>query len=154
MKRNLLLSTLLLASASMAAQGFDGSFDGPWETCYPDGKTAVGTQPKGWMASSVCKNFIITMKKELVEADADRIGNEDGHSVRMWNDYVGMFGIGATAPGYITLGKAWAYGDVSNVGTPEDTSDGGAYGGVAFTSRPDSLAFFAILRIFSSSKSK
>ena len=27
MKRNLLLSTLLLASASMAAQGFDGSFD-------------------------------------------------------------------------------------------------------------------------------
>ena len=35
-------------------------------------------------------------------------------------------GIGATAPGYITLGKAWAYGDVSNVGTPEDTSDGGA----------------------------
>ena len=83
MKRNLLLSTLLLASASMAAQGFDGSFDGPWETCYPDGKTAVGTQPKGWMASSVCKNFIITMKKELVEADADRIGNEDGHSVRM-----------------------------------------------------------------------
>ena len=111
MKRNLLLSTLLLASASMAAQGFDGSFDGPWETCYPDGKTAVGTQPKGWMASSVCKNFIITMKKELVEADADRIGNEDGHSVRMWNDYVGMFGIGATAPGYITLGKAWAYGD-------------------------------------------
>ena len=53
MKRNLLLSTLLLASASMAAQGFDGSFDEPWETCYPDGKTAVGTQPKGWMASSV-----------------------------------------------------------------------------------------------------
>ena len=40
MKRNLLLSTLLLASASMAAQGFDGSFDEPWETCYPDGKTA------------------------------------------------------------------------------------------------------------------
>lgn len=61
MKRNLLLSTLLLASASMAAQGFDGSFDEPWETCYPDGKTAVGTQPKGWMASSVCKNFIITI---------------------------------------------------------------------------------------------
>lgn len=57
MKRNLLLSTLLLASASMAAQGFDGSFDEPWETCYPDGKTAVGTQPKGWMASSVCKKL-------------------------------------------------------------------------------------------------
>lgn len=128
MKRNLLLSTLLLASASMAAQGFDGSFDEPWETCYPDGKTAVGTQPKGWMASSVCKNFIITITEELVAPDTDRMEEVNGHSVKMWNNYVGMFGIGATAPGYITLGTSWAYGDVTNVGKPEDTSDGGSYG--------------------------
>ena len=143
MKRNLLLSTLLLASASMAAQGFDGSFDEPWETCYPDGKTAVGTQPKGWMASSVCKNFIITITEELVAPDADRMEEGNGHSVKMWNNYVGMLGIGATAPGYITLGTSWAYGDVTNVGKPEDTSDGGSYGGIEFTSRPDSLVFYA-----------
>ena len=143
MKRNLLLSTLLLASASMAAQGFDGSFDEPWETCYPDGKTAVGTQPKGWMASSVCKNFIITITEELVAPDTDRMEEVNGHSVKMWNNYVGMFGIGATAPGYITLGTSWAYGDVTNVGKPEDTSDGGSYGGIEFTSRPDSLVFYA-----------
>ena len=37
MKRNLLLSTLLLASASMAAQGFDGSFNEPWELVIPMG---------------------------------------------------------------------------------------------------------------------
>lgn len=85
MKRNLLLSTLLLASASMAAQGFDGSFDEPWETCYPDGKTAVGTQPKDWMASSVCKNFIITITEELVAPDTDRMEEVNGHSVKMWN---------------------------------------------------------------------
>lgn len=143
MKRNLLLSTLLLASASMTAQGFDGSFDEPWETCYPDGKTAVGTQPKGWMASSVCKNFIITITEELVAPDTDRMEEVNGHSVKMWNNYVGMLGIGATAPGYITLGTSWAYGDVTNVGKPEDTSDGGSYGGIEFTSRPDSLVFYA-----------
>ena len=61
MKRNLLLSTLLLASASMAAQGFDGSFDEPWETCYPDGKTAVGTQPKGWMAFTKLCPAVMTL---------------------------------------------------------------------------------------------
>lgn len=144
MKKNLLfLSVLSAASASLTAQDFDGSFDEPWETCYPDGTNAVGTQPKGWMASSVCKNFILTVKKELVAPEADRRGKADGNSVKIWNDYVGMMGIGATAPGYITLGKAWAYGDAQNVGKEGDTSDGGTYGGIGFASRPDSLVFYA-----------
>lgn len=94
------------------------------------------------MASSVCKNFFLTITKELVKQDKDRMEQANGYSVQMFNEYVGMFGIGATAPGYITLGQAWAYGDVTNVGKPEDTSDGGAYGGVEFTSRPDSLSFY------------
>ena len=125
----------------MAAQGFDGTFDEPWETCYPDGTNAVGIQPMGWMASSVYK---MGMEKELVGQEADRSGNANGHSVRMWNDYVGIafLKMGATAPGYLTLGTSWAYGDVANVGKPNDTSDGGAYGGVEFTSRPDSLTFY------------
>ena len=144
MKRNLLLSTLLLASASMAAQGFDGSFDEPWETCYPDGVNAVGLQPKGWMASNVYKFFLTSVKGELVKPDKDRTEDANGHSVVMTNEFVGSFGIGATAPGYITLGKSWAYGDIEATLNPEleDTSDGGAYGGVEFTSRPDSLVFW------------
>ena len=144
MKRNLLLSTLLLASASMAAQGFDGSFNEPWETCYPDGVNAVGLQPKGWMASNVYKFFLTSVKGELVKPDKDRTEDANGHSVVMTNEFVGSFGIGATAPGYITLGKSWAYGDIEATLNPEleDTSDGGAYGGVEFTSRPDSLVFW------------
>lgn len=144
MKRNLLLSTLLLASASMAAQGFDGSFDEPWETCYPDGVNAVGLQPKGWMASNVYKFFLMSVKGELVKPDKDRTEDANGHSVVMTNEFVGSLGIGATAPGYITLGKSWAYGDIEATLNPEleDTSDGGAYGGVEFTSRPDSLVFW------------
>lgn len=144
MKRNLLLSTLLLASASMAAQGFDGSFDETWETCYPDGVNAVGLQPKGWMASNVYKFFLTSVKGELVKPDKDRTEDANGHSVVMTNEFVSSFGIGATAPGYITLGKSWAYGDIEATLNPEleDTSDGGAYGGVEFTSRPDSLVFW------------
>lgn len=144
MKKILLFSTLLLASASMMAQGFDGSFDEPWETCYPDGVTAVGQQPKGWMASNVYKNYLMPITKELVAAEADRTGDANGYSVKMFNEYVGMFGIGATAPGYITLGQAWAYGDIEATMDPskEDTSDGGSYGGVEFTTRPDSLTFY------------
>lgn len=143
MKRNLLLSTLLLASASMAAQGFDGSFDEPWETCYPDGKTAVGMQPKGWMASNVAKMGFI--KSEMVKPISDRSGNENGYAVEMVNNFAGLATLGATAPGYLTLGKAWAYGDIEATMDPsrEDTSDGGAYGGIAFTARPDSMVFWA-----------
>lgn len=147
MRKNLLLTTLLFAasSAPMAAQGFDGSFDEPWETCYPDGKNAVGMQPNGWMASNVYKFYLMAVKGELVKQDEDRTKEPNGHSVIMTNEFVGVWGIGATAPGYITLGKSWAYGDIEATTNPslEDTSDGGAYGGVEFTSRPDSLAFWA-----------
>ena len=61
----------------------------------------------------------------------------------MENLFAGAFGIGANAPGYITLGTSWAYGDISNVGDPEkDTSDGGSYGSIPFEFRPDALSLW------------
>ena len=139
---------MMLASAGMMANAQqlpNGNFDGTWVDCKPDGSNVVGVQPVGWMASSVYKNFIMEVTGELVYQDKNReqsVGN--AFSVRMENLWVGVtwINMGANAPGYITLGTSWAYGDVSNVGKPNDTSDGGSYGGVQFKFRPDALSLW------------
>ncbi len=137
------LCTAVLVSAGAIAQQLpNGNFDGEWVDCLPDGEHVVSIQPQGWMASNVYKFFILDVKAPLVfqDTDSDPENNADGYSVRMENLFAGMLGIGATAPGYITLGSSWAYGDITNVGKPEDTSDGGSYGSLAFTYRPDAIS--------------
>lgn len=139
---------MMLASAGMMANAQqlpNGNFDGTWVDCKPDGSNVVGVQPVGWMASSVYKKYIMEVTGELVYQDKNReqsVGN--AFSVRMENLWVGVtwINMGANAPGYITLGTSWAYGDVSNVGKPNDTSDGGSYGGIQFEYRPDALSLW------------
>ena len=137
----------LFALAGMTAHAQEltnGTFDGDWVDCKPDGQTAVGTQPDGWMASNVYKMVIV--KVPLVFQDTDRAEATDDtkHSVRMVNKFAGFGKLGATAPGYITTGTSWAYGDVAATMNPglEDTSDGGSYGGVAFTHKPDAISLW------------
>ena len=142
---------MMLASAGMMANAQqeqtqlpNGNFDGTWVDCKPDGSNVVGTQPEGWMASNVYKYFLMAVKVPLVFQDVDYSAASDNlFSVRMENLFAGAFGIGANAPGYITLGTSWAYGDIANVSNPEkDTSDGGAYGGIQFEYRPDALSLW------------
>ena len=141
-----LCAAAMVAAAPAVAQQLPnniGTFDGTWVECKPDGTNVVGTQPEGWMASNVYKHFIIDVKVELISSAADRqTDNSENHSVVMQNKFAGSFGIGATAPGYITLGSSWAYGDISNVGKPNDTSDGGSYGSIEFTNRPDAISLY------------
>ena len=143
---------MMLASAGMMANAQqeqtqlpNGNFDGTWVDCMPDGSTVVGTQPEGWMASNVYKKVLIfTVKLPLVFQDENYTGaSENAFSVKMENLFAESMGIGANAPGYITLGTSWAYGDIANVSNPEkDTSDGGAYGGIQFEYRPDALSLW------------
>lgn len=99
----------------------NGDFSAEWETCY----NGVGKQPAGWKASNVSQMGIT---KELVTR------NSDG-SVLLTNQFVGMLGIGSNAPAYISLGTPWVYANIANI----SKSDGGTTGGIAFTSRPDSI---------------
>lgn len=97
-----------------------------------------GIIPDGWSASNVTQNIIFTLKFPLVFGDTDRSVPE-GKSVKMVNTFCGTGTIGSNAPAYITLGTPWVYADIANAGKPEDTSDGGTYGGQEFAFRPDSL---------------
>lgn len=144
----LLFAAAALSSLGMTAQQLNGTFDGTWVDCKPDGSNTVGTQPEGWSVSNVYQMKPFT----LVTPDDDRTGNEVGHySVKMVNTWCGVLIWGATAPAYMTLGNTWSYGDVADQSIKGE-SDGGAYGGMDFACRPDAVSLW-VKRLHSTAES-
>lgn len=122
-----------------------GTFDGEmWDPCYPDGEHKVGVEPPGWSASNVFQVSVIGEFPNLVTSIPDRTTpSNKTYAVHLLNYYCEALGMGSTAPAYITLGRAWNYGDALNISNPEkDKSDGGAYGGIKFTYRPDAVSLW------------
>lgn len=138
----LFAAALAVTGTATAQQLPNGTFDGEWETCYPNaGTDAVGTQPTGWGASNVFQ----MMSFELVTQGTDRTSSDgNAHSVHMNNTFCGLafLQIGAAAPAYITLGDAWNYGDYQDLNSENDASDGGSYGGAEFSFRPDAISLW------------
>lgn len=85
-----------------------------------------GVEPTDWNGSSVNQKVVLTAKKELV--------TNDNNTVKMQNARVEVLGIGDEAPGFINLGTPWVYA-VSTI----SECDGGAYGGIEFTYKPDAI---------------
>lgn len=144
--KKLFTYAVLAASLSVAtqaqAQQLQGDFDSPWEDCTPYGSSrVVGQQPAGWGASNVCQSYFITLTKELVTQDADRQGNESGYSAKLENKFVGRGTMGSNAPGFLSLGTAWAMAKMSGF-VNIASADGGCFGGKEFTYRPDALKFY------------
>ena len=98
---------------------------------YSEGmRQRPGVEPTDWNGSSV-------NQKVVMEKSAQLIFNEDG-AVKMVNTYVGidtwLIKAGSVAPGFVTLGTPWVYA-VTSV----SDCDGGVYGGVNFTYKPDAI---------------
>lgn len=130
---------MMLASAGMMANaqqlpnvGFD-----TWQTCAEqDGTggqtysmnnsyvTRPGSEPFSWNGSSVNQMGIVS--EELIK-------NQEG-SALLFNKKVGFATFSSVAPGYITLGTPWVYATI-----PVKNSDGGTFGGVSFTYKPDAI---------------
>ncbi|MCI7273642.1 calycin-like domain-containing protein [bacterium] len=72
-----------------------------------------------------------TEKKETLVTQGSQ--NENSWTV-LTNKYVGALGIGSNAPAFINFGTPWVYA-VSKIAN----CDGGVYGGMAFSSRPDAI---------------
>lgn len=139
--------TTLFLSAAVAAQAQqlpNSSFDS-WKTAcgsteafgtggLTSSKTGEmrqrpGVEPADWNGSSINQKVIKQKTQELIY-------NENG-AVKMQNTFVGVssLGIGSVAPGFINLATPWVYA-VSTI----DECDGGVYGGVEFTYKPDAIA--------------
>ena len=136
--------TLLAMAFTLSGTIMAQQFGEMWDPCYPDGEHKVGVEPPGWSASNVFQLSGLGEFPNLVTSIPDRtVPSNKTYAVHLLNYYCEAFGMGSTAPAYITLGKAWNYGDAFNIANPEkDKSDGGAYGGIKFTYRPDAVSLW------------
>lgn len=85
-----------------------------------------GVEPADWNGSSINQLVLMQKKQELIYS-------ENG-AVKMQNTFVGVGSIGSVAPGFINLATPWVYA-ISTI----SECDGGVYGGVSFTNKPDAI---------------
>lgn len=109
-------------------------FSGDWETCIPwdsEGNTnPSGTQPKGWHISNVQ-----TLLGAVIAGEKAEGSNGTTVAVKLTNQDFSEQKI----PAYMSLGTPWATAEtyLSIV----RKADGGVFGGLEFTYRPDAISF-------------
>lgn len=143
MKQKFLLLAALAGGGNLGAQAqqlTNSTFDNEWVTCYPyvAGKhvtRAKGTQPDGWTISNV---------DGMGGTGATKVGSEDnthtGHGkavnlVNTANPYMRS----QIVPAYLTLGTTWSTSYVKSL--KPTNNDGGTFGGINFTNKPDAITF-------------
>lgn len=164
------LSLVAAAALSVAAQQLPNTgFEGEWEASAPwnpisgtdltmdaaldrmGNKPEGGvSQPKGWIISNVLG----------VVAEADEggygalgstivgfrvVGNNSASAVKLTNNpnpFAQMMGMEQIVPAYMSFGKSWATNTIDMMTSLEpQNKDGGVFGGLEFSKRPDALAF-------------
>ena len=85
-----------------------------------------GVEPTDWNGSSINQKVVMTKSQQLVY--------NDNNTVKMTNVYIGVGSMGSVAPGFITFGTPWVYAS-----STINDCDGGTYGGVKFTNKPDAI---------------
>ena len=122
---------------SVFAQQIPNSDFEQWESAgssYQSSRTEYrqrpGKEPVSWEGSSVNQKVSIATKtQELIFQSA---GYSGSYAAKMQNIYVGAMGIGANAPGFMSCATPWVYA-VTDV----NSCDGGVFGGMNFSYRPD-----------------
>lgn len=112
----------------------NGDFDGAWEACHPWEKgdylsVDKGTQPSGWRVSNVY-NSLVTLPEV-----AAKVTNGEGNAVKLTNQSTS----GQNVPAYVELGTPWATAETKN--TSVRNQDGGSFGGIDYTYKPDAVTF-------------
>ena len=103
---------------------------------YNEMRQRPGVEPADWNGSSVNQAVKVTFigkqekKQQLIYSEEN--------AVKMVNTFVGMkilgSQIGSVAPGFITFGTPWVYATSS-----VSKCDGGVYGGIDFSHKPDAI---------------
>lgn len=140
MKKQLLTLALLAVAGTAGAQQLpNGSFDDAnWENCVPftNGASSkiVGKCPPSWTIAHVAGATDRGGWYSKVVGQQVDAGNT-GSAVKVTNTNI----IGSNyAPGYFTLGTPWN----TALNTGKSNKDGGSFGGIKFTYKPDALEFY------------
>lgn len=141
MKKLLLTLSVFAGIMTANAQQVNGSFDNEWVDCIPwtssNNTTAKGTQPDGWTISNV---------SGIGGVGATQVGHKitetTGYSLQLINT-ANPFSSSQIVPAYITLGTPWATSKTSFSWTGMTTTnkDGGTFGGIKFSYKPDAIKF-------------
>lgn len=166
----LTLAASAIATTAMAQQlpnvGFEGEWTDsrPWNTItdtlsiknatigmemlYPNG--IFGLQPAGWVISNV--NGVVSEKSDddynvigYAGLGATEVGKKtagyNSESAVLLQNSPNPFMSTQIVPAYISLGTTWATNTLDFFGSdPIQNKDGGVFGGMEFSSRPDALA--------------
>ncbi|MCM1484459.1 MAG: calycin-like domain-containing protein [Muribaculaceae bacterium] len=99
-------------------------------TIVSEERVRPGIEPMEWNGSSVNQKVGFEVQKELIS----KVSDGDVDVLQMQNVFVGFGTIGSVAPGYVNLGTPWVYAETS-----VSNCDGGSFGGLDFTYRPDAV---------------
>lgn len=171
MKKFYAMSLAVAAAMSVSAQQLPSvGFEQDWVDSTPwislegsEGTTLVkgdamgaitfGLQPAGWCASNVLGLVSYREADEdggweagyaglgATEVIAKAEGNGSATAVKLTNT-PNPFMTSQIVPAYLTLGKTWSTSYVDFMTYSPAGTDGGSFGGVACTSKPDALQFY------------
>lgn len=104
-------------------------------TMYDKGSdfTRPGVEPAYWNGSSVSS---FGMKMETVSNGGNYV------EIKNYNISISFLGVNQTVPGYLTLATPWVFvggTGMLNANSYAKYGDGGSYGGVEFSNRPDAI---------------
>lgn len=112
----------------------NSGFEEEWVNCIPwtsNGNSKdIGSTPSGWCISQV----IGVSGLGKTEVGFKTEGYNSATAVELKNSPNSLMST-QTVPGYITLGKTWSTSVMGN------KNDGGSFGGIEFSGRPESLEF-------------
>lgn len=140
--KKIYITFLALAAAGMsvnAQQLPNVGFEGNWKACTPwtsNGNSSTqGENPEGW-----CISHVIGMGGTgAATLGAKATGYNSTNAVNLKQVFTGIGTIGSNVPAYITLGTTWS----TSQGTLSiKNTDGGTFGGMEFTGRPDAFSFY------------
>jgi hypothetical protein len=133
-----ILASLSAMTSAYAQQLPNPGFEGDWENCIPwtsKGNTKTqGTVPSGgWNIS----HTVGTGTMGQTSVGEATTGKNSEKAVLLCNEAQ----MGNVIPAYLTLGTSWSTSLIKGTSVQSGSTDGGTFGGIAFTYRPDAIQF-------------
>ncbi|MDY5999893.1 MAG: hypothetical protein SPJ05_06550, partial [Candidatus Limisoma sp.] len=140
-KITLLISGLVLStivSTTSAQQLPNNDFEGGWVDCNPwtsNGTTTVGKTPTSWTISNVAGYKLFGKWMGETQVGEATSGYYSSSAVKIYNSPNSVKDT-QIVPGYVTMGTTW-----STANTSGGNADGGTFGGISFSYKPDAVSF-------------